>query len=311
MGLGVNRLCRFPSDFHILVFDSLVFHADGDSFLNLRDGFHSGLGGFGCTSDFRSSAIYFLQGFVQIFQRVEIVFSQIGDSFGNCLNIGKTAFVLSVARPVPAFLFSDIEILIKQSGKCRGCALFFHFSKSFFRGFAYISNPFKQRLDGFADGCHQTVGRFDVTVEITDIGFNAFAFHSRDSGSHVDCRDNINPLSGIRTHIHSFGTSGKLQIFILDNFPSVSPFLGVILFVPINSIFLMAFPSAGGKFDTLAVLVKVINLSALWHPLSIFINGSHSQHDVTMGIVSRWVGVMDCNITTHSFGDKVLLAVFL
>ena len=46
----------------------------------------------------------------------------------------------------------------------------------------------------------------------------------------------------------------------------------------------MAFPSAGRKFDTLAVLVKVINLSALGHPLSFFVNGSHGQHDVTMGL---------------------------
>ena len=43
--------------------------------------------------------------------------------------------------------------------------------------------------------------------------------------------------SFIGTHIHTLGTSGKLQIFILNNLPSVSPFLSVILFVPINSIF--------------------------------------------------------------------------
>ena len=109
------------------------------------------------------------------------------------------------------YLTALIFVAYEQSGKCRGCVLFFHFSKSFFRGFAYISNPFKQRLDGFADGCHQTVGRFDVTVEITDIGFNAFAFHSRDSGSHVDCRDNINPFCGI-----CFLNAGNKKTVCLD-----------------------------------------------------------------------------------------------
>ena len=116
----------------------------------------------------------------------------------------------------------------------------------------------------------------------------------------MDSRDNIKPLSFIGTHIHTLRTSGKLQIFILDNFPSVSPFLGVVLLVPVNGIFLMAFPSAGGELDAFAVLVKVINLATLGKPLSIFINGSHGQHDVAMGIVSWWVGVMDCKITTHS-----------
>ena len=74
----------------------------------------------------------------------------------------------------------------------------------------------------------------------------------------------------------------------------------MILFVPINSIFLVAFPSAGRKFDTLAILVKVINLSGLWQLLSVFVNGSHGQHDMAMGIVSRRVGIMDCKIATHT-----------
>lgn len=71
----------------------------------------------------------------------------------------------------------------------------------------------------------------------------------------------------------------------------------------------MAFPSAGRKFDAFAVLVKVINFSALGQPFSIFINGSHGQHDVAMGIVSRRIWVMDCKITTHSFGHKMFFAV--
>ena len=118
-------------------------------------------------------------------------------------------------------------------------------------------------------------------------------------------------LSLIRTHINPFWTSGKLQIFVLNNFPAMPPFLGMILFVPVNGIFLMAFPSAGGELDAFAILVKVINLSALGKPLSVFVNSSHGQHDVTMGIVSRWIWVMDCKITAHTFGHKMLTTVFL
>ena len=32
--------------------------------------------------------------------------------------------------------------------------------------------------------------------------------------------------------------------------------------------------------------------------------------EMTVRIVSRWVGVMDCEITTHSLRNKMLLAVF-
>ena len=241
------------------------------------------------------------------------MFFQIDQSFGDSFQIIGCAFLLSVPRPVAAFCLSQIHIVTEQSGEVgRSIFLFgFHFRKRFFCGRHNIRNPVSQTFDGAADSVHHAVSGFNVSVEIADVGFNAFAFQSRNGGSHVDGRDNIKPLSFIGTHIHTLGTSGKLQIFILNDFPSVSPFLGVILFVPVNGIFLMAFPSAGRELDTLAVLVKVINLSALGHPLSVFINGSHGQHDVAMGIVSRRIWVMDCKITTHSFGHKMLIAVFL
>ena len=60
--------------------------------------------------------------------------------------------------------------------------------------------------------------------------------------------------------------------------------------VIVRLILLVAFPVAWGKSDTLSVFVKVINLAALRQPLSIFINGSHGQHDMAMGIVSGRMG---------------------
>ena len=127
----------------------------------------------------------------------------------------------------------------------------------------------------------------------------------------MDGGKNIKPLPLIGAHIHSFGTSGKFQILVLNKLPAVSPFLGMVLLVPINGILLVAFPVAGGKSDTLSVLVKVINLAALGQPLSVFINGSHGQHDMAMGIVSGRIWVMDCKITAHSLGHEMLFAVFL
>ena len=89
------------------------------------------------------------------------------------------------------------------------------------------------------------------------------------------------------------------------------PFLGVVLLVPVNGILLVAFPSAGGELDAFAVPVKVVNLAALGHPLSVFVNGSHGQHDMAVRIVSRWVRVVYRKVTAHSFGNKLFLAVFL
>ena len=33
----------------------------------------------------------------------------------------------------------------------------------------------------------------------------------------------------------------------------------------------------------------------------------HSEHDMGVGIVSRRMGVMDCKISNHAFGNKLLL----
>ena len=37
----------------------------------------------------------------------------------------------------------------------------------------------------------------------------------------------------------------------------------------------------------------------------------HGQHHMTVGIVSRWLGVMDGKINNHAFGNKKLVAVVL
>ena len=187
----------------------------------------------------------------------------------------------------------------------------FRFCKGFLGCFHNVCNPVPQILDGAADGIHHTVGGFNISVEIANVGFNAFAFQRRNGGSHVDGRNLIQSLPLIGSHIHSLRTSGKFQILILNKLPAVSPFLGMVLLVPVNGVLLVAFPVAGGKSDTLSVLVKVINLAALGQPLSVFVNGSHSQHDMAMRIVSGRIWVMDCKVTAHSLGHKMLSAVFL
>ena len=187
----------------------------------------------------------------------------------------------------------------------------FRFCKGFLGRFHNFCNPVPQIADGAADGIHHAVSRLNIPVEIADVGFNALAFQSANGCSHVDGRNLIQSLPLIGAHIYSLRTSGKFQILILNNLPAVPPFLGMVLLIPVNGILLVAFPVAGGKSDTLSVFVKVINLAALRQPLSVFVNGSHGQHDMAMGIVSGRIGVMNCKITAHSLGHKMLLAVFL
>ena len=124
----------------------------------------------------------------------------------------------------------------------------------------------------------------------------------------MDSRDNIKPLSGIRTQVHTLWAVIGFQIAVLDDLPFMPPDFAILLVVPIHRILLVAFPSAGRKFYPFPVFVKVINLAALGKPFSMFVHCPHSQQDMGVGIVSRRMGVMDCKISNHAFGNKLLLA---
>ena len=53
--------------------------------------------------------------------------------------------------------------------------------------------------------------------------------------------------------------------------------------VPVHGVLLVAFPSAGRKSDTLAILVKVVNLPALGEPFANFVHCPHGKKDVSVG----------------------------
>ena len=124
----------------------------------------------------------------------------------------------------------------------------------------------------------------------------------------MDSRDNIKPLSGIGTQVHTLWAVIGFQIAVLDDLPFMPPDFAILLVVPIHRILLVAFPSAGRKFYPFPVFVKVINLAALGKPFSMFVHCPHSEHDMGVGIVSRRMGVMDGKISNHAFGNKLLLA---
>ena len=161
-------------------------------------------------------------------------------------------------------------------------------------------------MDKLPDGLHQTVGGSDFPVQVSDIRLDTTLFHLPDSSPLMDSGDNIKPLSGIGTQVHTLRTVIGFQIAVLDDLPFMPPDFAILLVVPIHRILLVAFPSAGRKFYPFPVFVKVINLAALGKPFPTLIHCPHGQHD--MGV---WVSVpfvMDGKIHAHSFGNKLLAA---
>ena len=122
-------------------------------------------------------------------------------------------------------------------------------------------NPAFEVLDKLPDGLHQAVGGSDVPVQVADVRLDTPLFHLPDSSSLMDSRDNIKPLSGIRTQVHTLWAVIGFQIAVLDDLPFMPPDFAILLVVPIHRILLVAFPSAGRKFYPFPVFVKVINLA--------------------------------------------------
>ena len=174
--------------------------------------------------------------------------------------------------------------------------------------FSQLGNPAFEVLDKLPDGLHQAVGGSDFPVQVADIRLDTTLFHLPDSSTLMDSRDNIKPLSGIGTQVHTLRAVIGFQIAVLDYFPFMPPDFTIFLVVPVNRILFMAFPPAGRQLYPFPILVKVINLAALGKPFPMFVHCPHSQQDMGVGIVSRRMGVMDGKVSNHAFGNKLLLA---
>ena len=162
--------------------------------------------------------------------------------------------------------------------------------KQLFPFFSQLGNPAFEVLDKLPDELHQAVGGSDFPVQVADIRLDTTLFHLPDSSTLMDSGDNIKPLSGIGTQVHTLRTVIGFQIAVLDDFPFMPPDFTILLVVPVNRILLVAFPSAGGKFYPFPVFVKVINIAALGKPFSMFVHCPHSEQDMGVGIVSRRMG---------------------
>ncbi len=132
--------------------------------------------------------------------------------------------------------------------------------------FSQLGNPAFEVLDKLPDGLHQAVGGSDFPVQVPIFVWIPRFSICRTAASLMDSGDNIKPLSGIRTQVHTLRTVIGFQIAVLDDLPFMPPDFAILLVVPIHRILLVAFPSAGRKFYPFPVFVKVINLAALGKP---------------------------------------------
>ena len=122
--------------------------------------------------------------------------------------------------------------------------------------------------------------------------------------------DLVNALCFIGTEVNTLRSAVGFQIFILKVLPPHTPYHSVFAFIPVNGVFLVAFPVAGGETDAFSVLVKVVNLSGFRQPLSVFVHRSHCQQNMSVRIMTGRVGVVNGNVCNHSLGNKKLVAVF-
>ena len=92
--------------------------------------------------------------------------------------------------------------------------------------------------------------------QVADIRLDTSLFHLPDSSTLMDSRDNIKPLSGIGTQVHTLRAVIGFQITVLDDLPFMPPDFTILLVVPVNRILLVAFPPAGWQLYPFPVLVK-------------------------------------------------------
>ena len=117
-------------------------------------------------------------------------------------------------------------------------------------------------------------------------------------------RSQVDALSLEGTEIDTFRPVVPFQIIIRNDFPAMPPDLRFALLVPIDGVFLVAFPITGRETNTVSVFIKVINLSALRKPFPVLIHGTHGQHDMRV-----WVSVtlvVNGKVHTHPLGNEML-----
>ena len=103
----------------------------------------------------------------------------------------------------------------------------------------------------------------------------------------------------------------SFKIFVLGFLPSLSPLFGIVSVVPVGDKDFSELPFSVRIFDTVTVVIKLIFTSGLRKPFSVFIQRSHCEHNVRMRIVTFGIRIVDCDICDHTFGDKLLLNMFL
>ena len=118
--------------------------------------------------------------------------------------------------------------------------------------------------------------RLNRSVIISDFRGDALLFKMRDCRTEVDRRQFVPPLPFVGSKVEAFFAPRAFEIPITNLRPCAAPDFRFPTVVPIDRVFLMAFPFAGRKFDPLPIFVQIVNLTSLRKELSVFIERAWS-----------------------------------
>ena len=241
---------------------------------------------------------------VQVLDRVQGVSFQIIDCLHDFGKVTGSTFYLRLARPIAALLIAEVEIIHQQVGQ-RGFLRLFQSVQKKLLLFIQICDPALQTTDGTADGLHQAVSGSNIPVQVAEKGLHPTLFHLVCGGAEMDGRYLLDALPLKGAQVNTFWSASSFQIAVGDGLPAMPPDLGVLLVVPVHSVFLVALPVPGREPDALTVLVKVVDLSGFREPLAVFVHCPERQQNVGV-----WVAislVVDGKIGNHALGYELLL----
>lgn len=219
--------------------------------------------------------------------------------------LDRSSLLAVAAKGLAAFVSALIKALDQEINQQHFLRLHIDLDDSLFD----FRNPFFNLADGSLDGGNQRICLLDLTVQISDIGLDSSALHSSHCRPHVDGGDLVDALSFIGLHTDALRTVGCFEVTVLNILPGLSPLFGIVTVIPISSEDFSELPLAILTLDPVAVLIENILAVALWQPVSLFVQSSHGQHNVSVGIVIRRGRIVDRNIGNHALRYELLLNI--
>ena len=245
---------------------------------------------------------------LQILHCQDIVLFHVIDNCHKAFKVLKVCFVcrIPIAPGQESLICTLVKFLFQQIDQIDLLRLHFNF----FNCLPDISKPGRELQDRILQESDHFIYCADFSVQISDICPDSLSLQGHSRGSHMHCRDYIDSLPFIRLHADTLCPPRAFQILVLQFFPVMPPHLCIAARIPVHSRNLPNLVFSVWAADPVPVFVQYIFLVCFRSPVSIFIQWTHSQQDMEMGVVIWRIWIMNSQVCDHPFGNKFLLAVF-